>query len=217
MLLKIGDFARLGRVSLKTLHHYDDIGLFRPARVDRFSGYRYYALDQLPRLNRILALRDLGFSLEQVRQIVDDDVSAGELRGMLRMRQAQLRGEIEAAQRTLKLVEIRLRWIEREGKMPEVEVLLKEVPEVWVAGAREVVPSPALMRDRCIALDGVTCDLIRRLGLTTDGVSLALYYESGDAGIDVEMAYRVPSPPGEMALSGRAVSAVACQVGSLRP
>ena len=57
MLLKIGVFSRLANMSLKTLHHYDDIGLFRPVQVDQFTGYRYYVLDQLPQLNRILALR----------------------------------------------------------------------------------------------------------------------------------------------------------------
>jgi DNA-binding transcriptional MerR regulator len=63
-MLKIGNFSKLSQVSVKTLHYYDQIGLLRPAKIKRFTGYRYYTIDQLPRLNRILALRDLGFSLE---------------------------------------------------------------------------------------------------------------------------------------------------------
>jgi len=63
-LIKIGDFARLSHVSVVTLRHYDEIGLLRPVAVDGVTGYRYYAAAQLPRLNRIVALKDLGFSLE---------------------------------------------------------------------------------------------------------------------------------------------------------
>jgi DNA-binding transcriptional MerR regulator len=194
MLLKIGDFARIARVSARTLHHYDDIGLFQPAHVDAFTAYRYYTLEQLPRLNRILALRDLGLSLDQVRQIVDDNLSAEEMRGMLRMRRAQLQGDIVAAQAQLRQVDVRLRWIEHEGTMFTTEVLLKDVAALTVAGAREVVPMPAQMRERCIALDHAACQLIARAGLETDRVSLALYYGNSDAGIDVEMAYVVTTP-----------------------
>ena len=61
-MFKIGDFSKLSRVSVKTLRYYDELGLLKPANVDDFTGYRYYVIDQMPRLNRILALKDLGFS-----------------------------------------------------------------------------------------------------------------------------------------------------------
>src|SRR5215207_3930446 len=70
-VFKIGDFSRITRVSTKMLRHYDEIGLFKPALVDRFTGYRYYSYDQLPRLNRILVLKGLGFSLDDIRQMLD--------------------------------------------------------------------------------------------------------------------------------------------------
>ncbi|NMC53344.1 MAG: MerR family transcriptional regulator, partial [Chloroflexi bacterium] len=71
-MIKIGDFSNLAHVTVKTLHHYDQIGLLRPAHIDRFTGYRYYTLEQLARLNRILALKDLGFSLDEVRQMLGE-------------------------------------------------------------------------------------------------------------------------------------------------
>src|SRR5512136_826454 len=119
-MLKIGDLSKLSRVSVKTLRYYDEIGLLKPAQVDRFTGYRFYSFDQLPRLNRILALKDLGFTLEQIRQVLDGDLSADELRGMLRLRQAQLQQQMEEAREKLAHVEIRLRQIEREGKMSDI-------------------------------------------------------------------------------------------------
>ena len=88
-MLTIGDFARHGRVSIRMLRHYDAIGLLRPAHVDPSSGYRFYHAAQLSRLNRIVALKDLGFTLQQVQAILDEDVSTEELRGMLRLRRAE--------------------------------------------------------------------------------------------------------------------------------
>src|SRR5256885_17212037 len=93
-MFSIGDFARLGRVSVRMLRHYDAIGLLRPAAVDAASGYRFYQADQLRRLNRVVALKDLGFTLEQVRAILDDRVNADQLRGMLRLRRAQLEAQL---------------------------------------------------------------------------------------------------------------------------
>jgi DNA-binding transcriptional MerR regulator len=194
-LFKIGDFARLTHVSMKTLHHYDEIGLFKPAHVDRFTGYRYYTFDQLPRLNRILVLKGLGFSLDEIRHMLDGALEAGELRGMLRLRRAQLQRQAEDALEKLRQIEIRLRQIEQEGMMPQIDVLLKQVEPLTIAGAREVVSSPAQMRERCIALDKQTCQLIESADLKTDGVSFALYYSGGDSGIDVEMAYVVDLEP----------------------
>jgi DNA-binding transcriptional MerR regulator len=111
-----GAFARLAQVSVRTLHHYDDIGLLPPARVDPQTGYRWYAADQLHRLNRILALRDLGLPLTEVREVVDDEVSLDELRGMLRLRQAEAHERVAAEAERLVRVEARLRQIEMEGR-----------------------------------------------------------------------------------------------------
>jgi DNA-binding transcriptional MerR regulator len=193
-VFKIGEFSRLTRVSMKTLHHYDDIGLFKPAHVDRFTGYRYYTFDQLPRLNRILVLKGLGFSLDEIRQMVDGDLDAAELRGMLRLRQAQLQRQADEALEKLRQVEIRLNQIEQEGNMPQIDVLMKQVESLTIVGAREVVPSPNKMRERCIALNDQVCELLDAADLKSDGVSFALYYSGEQNGIDVEMAYVVEPP-----------------------
>ena len=88
-MLKIGDFSKLAQVSVKTLRYYGKLGLLEPTWIDRFTGYRYYTLDQLPRLNRILALKDLGFSLEQIKQMLREDLPAAELRGMVQIKYAE--------------------------------------------------------------------------------------------------------------------------------
>lgn len=82
-MFKIGDFSRFGQVTVKALRHYDRCGLLKPAHADETSGYRYYSAAQLPRLNRILALKDLGFTLSQIAGLLDEEVSTEKLRVLL--------------------------------------------------------------------------------------------------------------------------------------
>src|SRR5215208_6007855 len=124
-MLSIGDFARQGRVSVRMLRHYDAIGLLQPAHVEWMTGYRSYEAEQLSRLNRI--------TLQQVRSILDDEVSVEELRGMLRLRQTELQSQIATDTARLAQVEARLRIIEREGEMPADDVQIKRIPGIRVA------------------------------------------------------------------------------------
>jgi DNA-binding transcriptional MerR regulator/predicted transcriptional regulator YdeE len=139
-MLKIGDFSRLSQVSIETLRHYDAIGLLKPAEVDKFTGYRYYAYAQLGRLNRILALKDLGFSLEQIAPVLEGELSAEQLRGMLKLKRAEIEQRIDAEQDRLTRIEARLRQIELENTMPNYEVILKPVPTQPVAYVRRIIP-----------------------------------------------------------------------------
>ena len=140
-MLTIGDFARHGRVSVRMLRHYDAIGLLRPAQVDQSSGYRFYKAAQLSRLNRIVALKGLGFTLQQVQAILDEDVSTEELRGMLRLRQAELEAVLAETAAGLVQVEARLRSIESEGSMPLEDVIIRQLPAVRLAELSGAAPS----------------------------------------------------------------------------
>ena len=132
-MFTIGDFAEHGRVSVRMLRHYDAIGLLRPAYVDPASSYRYYQAEQLTQLNRIVALKELGFGLHQIGSIVHDAVSAEELRGMLRLRRAELETAVAEAAARLAMVEARLRTIESENLVPTDAVVVKSLPVLRVA------------------------------------------------------------------------------------
>ncbi len=186
-MFKVGDFSKLSRVSVKTLHHYDEIGLFKPVHIDPATGYRYYSSEQLPRLNRILALKDLGFSLEQVTRMVDESLPAEQIRGMLRLRKAELQEQAEAVNERLARVESRLRQIEQEGQMSSYEVILKRVDSTRIASARKVVPGPELMREQTGRLCEDVGAMLNRTGAKVSGPWLAVYHESDASGIDVEM------------------------------
>ena len=100
-MFKIGEFSKLSHVTVKTLRYYDQIGLLTPAEVDRWTSYRYYSASQLPRLNRILALKDLGLSLDQIARLLDDDLPLDQIRGMLRLKQVELQEQLEEEQTRL--------------------------------------------------------------------------------------------------------------------
>ncbi len=127
-MFKIGDFSKLAQISVKTLRHYDRLKLFEPAWVDRFTGYRYYSLDQLSRLNRILALKDLGFSLAQIQTLLVQDLPPEKLRLMMRTQQLDLERQVKNEQARLNRIEARLRQIDREGSLPAYDVVLSRLP-----------------------------------------------------------------------------------------
>jgi len=140
-MIKIGDFARLCQVSIVTLRHYDEIGLLKPVSVDSFTGYRYYAANQLPRINRILALKDLGFSLIQIELVLSGELGLEQLRGMLMMKQAESEQRLIEEQGRLSRIASRLRQIELENTMPHYDVIIKNVPAMRIASRRITIPT----------------------------------------------------------------------------
>ncbi len=146
-MLKIGEFSRLSQVTVKTLHHYDEIGLLKPASIDKFTGYRYYSVEQLPRLHRIMALKELGLSLEQIAQMLSDALSTEEIRRMLRVQQDGIQQRIHDEQVRLAQVEFRLRLIEMEDKMPELDVIVKQIPPMRALTLRTSVSQENLIQN----------------------------------------------------------------------
>ncbi|MFJ3878992.1 MerR family transcriptional regulator [Streptomyces sp. NPDC090077] len=182
-MFTIGDFAKHGRVSVRMLRHYDALGLLRPARVDPVTGYRSYEAGQLARLNRVIALKELGFSLEQVGAVLDEKVGTEELRGMLRLRRAELETAAAEAAARLVQVETRLRTIESEGIMPMDEIVVKSLPPVRLAELSGVAASFA-PQDIGPVIGPLYEDLCRRIeaaGVVPTGPGLA-YYEEAPGG-----------------------------------
>jgi len=126
-MLKIGEFSRLSQVTVKTLHHYDELGLIKPAHIDPVTNYRFYTVEQLPRIHRIMALKEMGLSLEQIGIMLEKELPTDEIRGMLHFKQAQIHQEMREAQRQLSLVEFRLRMIEAEINFPDLDVVMKRL------------------------------------------------------------------------------------------
>lgn len=124
-MYKIGEFAQIAQVSGRLLRYYDSIGLLSPGRIDPATGYRYYAAHQLGELNRILALKELGLTLDQVARLLRDGVSAEEIRGMLALRKAELERSLSEEAVRLRQVESRLRQIDEQGQLADYDVVVK--------------------------------------------------------------------------------------------
>ena len=199
-MLSIGHFARHGRVSVRMLRHYDAIGLLQPAYVDRATGYRSYDAGQLSRLNQIVALKGLGFTLQQVRSILDDEVSVEELRGMLRLREAELQSQIAADTARLTQVEARLQILEREGAMPADEVQIKRILKVRVAkltGSAASFEPESITPVIGLLYDELSCRL-EGAELTPTGPAIACYEDSPDGdGVLVHATLPVDADPDE--------------------
>ena len=127
-MFRIGDFSKIAQVSGRLLRYYDDLGLLPPAIIDPETGYRYYSIRQLPRLNRILVLKELGLTLNQIATLLQDHISTDEIRGMLKLREAELEQTIREQVAGLQNVRSRLESLEATGELPYPDVLLKAVP-----------------------------------------------------------------------------------------
>ena len=142
-MLKIGEFSRISRVTVKTLHHYDEIGLFKPSQVDPFTDYRYYTLDQLPRIHSIMALKELGLSLEEIGQLLLQDLPPEQIRGMLRLKRVEAQQHIHEEQARLAQIEFHLRQMEMEGRLQTADILIKPIEPFYALTLRRIARTRA--------------------------------------------------------------------------
>ncbi len=191
-MIKIGDFARLSHVSVVTLRHYDEIGLLPPAAVDRHTGYRSYVAAQLPRLHRILALKDLGFSLEQIARVLCEGLTPEQLRGMLRLKQAEVEQRVAAEQARVRRIAALLRQIEQEETLPAYDVALKTVPALLVAARRVRIPHNDEVPTYLGAAFAEVADYVKGQGAKEMGPCLALWHQPAAVRADEEAEAAVP-------------------------
>lgn len=137
-MFRISDFSRLTRVTVQTLRHYDRLGLLAPAFVDPDSRFRYYAARQVPRLYRIRALRDLGFSLEHIAHILEEEADESALRRLLERRRQEIGKEMEEGVRRLAQIEASITELGRGCPVP-VEASVRDLAPMRVATLREKV------------------------------------------------------------------------------
>jgi DNA-binding transcriptional MerR regulator len=188
-MLSIGAFAQIGQVTHRMLRHWDTAGLLVPAHVDESSGYRSYDPSQLERLHRIVALRQLGFGLDDIAQILEQGIDAGRIAAMLRVRRAEVEEEHRVAAARLVDVERRLHLIESENHMSTVEIIEKPLPAVRLAAHVASVPEDEVgaavgplfesvenvLGDECGALSTP----IAQYELTEDGMEITAGYAYG--------------------------------------
>lgn len=137
-MFKIRDFSKLTLVSIKALRLYDKKGLLNPAKVDEENGYRYYEVNQLPRLNRILALKAMGFSLAEIKPLLEEELSLETLTKLLLIKENELKKEIKSVQQKLLQAKAMLKLISQEHDM-KYDVVLKKLEAIQTVSLRRVI------------------------------------------------------------------------------
>ena len=138
-MLKIGDFSKLSRVSIRMLRHYDEIGLLRPAEIDRFTDYRYYSEGQLPTIGRITALKDMGFRLAEICEIMAIYDDRESLDKYFAERQAELEALSSDTEQKLRLLDTARKRLRKEETM-SYNVTIKTLPERYAACVHMTIP-----------------------------------------------------------------------------
>lgn len=145
--LKIGEFSQLMQVTVKTLRHYEQKGLLLPYEVDEWTGYRYYSIEQMQRLNIIRQLQRLGFSLDEIKELCEEGTHMPSIE--------QLNEKIEETERQLQQLVARrsqlLNWMNIHKKIKTMEIYnIQSLPEIIVASHREVIPNYAALGALCV-------------------------------------------------------------------
>lgn len=186
-MLKIGDFSRLCRISIRMLRHYDSLGLLCPEKTDDFTGYRYYSEAQLPIAARIVALKDMGFGLSAIGEILGQYDDPEALRALLNIKRAAMQEEQEEATQRLRLLKTAIARLEKDENSMTYNVSLKTIPERYVFSVRQVIPS--------YDQEGILWNLLMKeteslkLLPAENCYSLAIFHDEGyrDSDVDVEI------------------------------
>ena len=144
--LKIGEFSQMMQVTVKTLRYYEQKGLLIPNEVDEWTGYRYYTIEQMQKLNNIRNLQQLGFSLDEIKELYEEDTHYPSLR--------QLNAKIKETNHLLQtLVERRTKLLHWRNSIKEIKTMdkfsIQSLPEIIVASHREVIPSYEAIGEMC--------------------------------------------------------------------
>ncbi len=196
-MFRIGEFSLIAQVSGRLLRYYDEIGLLSPAYTDPQTGYRYYSAAQLPRLNRILVLKELGLGLDQIAQLLNQDTSSEAIRGMLLLRKAQIAQAMQDDLAQLRLIEARLDQIDAFDQSPILDVVVKAIPPQRYLALREVFPDVASVRRLVIQVTALVAPKMPASSLGQIAFVVHSRMFDPDA-LDFEVGYLLTGSPGKL-------------------
>lgn len=205
-MFTIGDFATFTQVSVPALRLWDRRGILVPARVDPDTGYRYYRAEQAVVVQRILALKELGFTLGQIGPILADPPSTEAIAGMLAIRRAEAERDRQMAEDRILAIEAKLHILDRSPDMhTSYDVIRKASPAVRLAAISQRLQPDSDDPQRLFAVFGQLFEQLSA-ALATDGVAptgpaWSLYDRSDDAGIVVHAALPI-APDADITSAG---------------
>ena len=202
-MFRIGEFSLIAQVSGRLLRYYDEIGLLSPEYTDPQTGYRYYSATQLPHLNRILVLKELGLGLDQIARLLSQGASSEEIRGMLLLRKAEITQAMQDEMAQLQLVEARLDQLDAFGQAPVLDVVVKSIPSQRYLALREVFPDVASVRRLVVQMTALVPHTMPSSSLGQIAFVIHSRMFDPDA-LDFEVGYLLTGSPGNAGNAGNA-------------
>ena len=189
-MIRIGDFSKLSRISIRMLRHYDDLGLLTPENVDSFTGYRYYAPAQLQTAYRITALKDMGFSLASIAEIMRQYHDPSALKSFLSVKLEEVRAQEQEARNRLTLIETAIKRLRKDEYSMKYDVTPKTMPQRTVASLRKVIPT---YHDENALWNQMMEEAGCNLQMANPSYSLAVFHDEGykESDVDVEIQIAV--------------------------
>ncbi len=139
-MFKIGEFSKLTQVSIRMLRYYDENNLLKPAKTDPFTGYRLYSVEQIPQLQKIVFLRDIGYTVAEIA-IALKNWSGDSMADQLKNKQIEVRRELAEQQQKLRRIETALDSIKNKGTEIRYNFTIKQIPSYPVISLRRVIPN----------------------------------------------------------------------------
>ncbi len=138
-MFKIGEFSKLSHTSVRMLRHYDQLGLLVPEKVGFDSGYRYYSATQLQKVNKINKLKELGFSLALIKEMIEN-ADTEQMTHYFMLRKSELQEELDKLERQHVLLESATAILREDASKMNYHVILKEIPAMNVVSIRKIIP-----------------------------------------------------------------------------
>lgn len=187
-MFKIGDFSNLTRVSIRMLRYYDEMGLFKPGKVDDFTGYRYYSASQIPMLNFIVSLRNMGFNVADIMDVIKTK-SDKDMETMLKAKKEEIQNSIRAEQEKIIKIDSAISNLKKERVNMDYNVVLKSVPSYKVISLRDNIS--------CYEDEGMLwrrlVEYVQKKNISWHGNAFAIYHDEGykEGQVDVEVVMSV--------------------------
>lgn len=194
-MFSIGDFATFTQVSVRALRFYDQQGLLAPAHVDPRTGYRYYRADQVEQVLRILALRDVGLTLAQIREVLDRGATPQVIRECLARRRSEIAHLRAQVDRQLAAVEGRLALLDGGLHMHDYDVTTRRAPSLVLATIGRTVDQddPGVLLAAFGELFAELAAALGRAGVAPAGPAWSLYDRAREEGLRIAAALPVPA------------------------
>ena len=189
-MIRIGDFSKLSRISIRMLRHYDELGLLKPESVDSLTGYRYYSPAQLQTANRITALKNMGFSLATTAEIMKRHHDPDALKSFLAVKLEEVKEQEAEARNRHMLIETAMKRLRKDEHSMKYDVTRKTLPQMYVASLRKIIPT---YQDEGILWEQMGREIGCELQMANPCYSLAIFYDEGykDSDVDVEIQVAV--------------------------